>query len=142
MRKAALRAMTGLVQTTGFIIKPYDAHRALLPRLVQLLTVETEQDVRLEAEILIGSLEAVNSENYNQERGKLRNYASFISGVQIVPSRTSHLPSSKLAALDIRRQFGLPITLHFSEVSNDDERMRMLALVQIVLVTPRYYQDK
>ncbi|KAI0557707.1 Adenosine/AMP deaminase [Gracilaria domingensis] len=27
---------------------------------------------------------------------------------------------------DIRRQFGLPITLHFGEVSNDDECMRML----------------
>ncbi|KAI0567624.1 Phosphatidylinositol 3-/4-kinase [Gracilaria domingensis] len=122
MRKAALRAMTGLVQNTGFVIKPYDAHRALLPGLVQLLTVETEQDVRLEAEILIGSLGAVNPENHKyvnlprvlerrlygqtrdmsssgQERGTLRNYSSFISGVQIVPSSTSHLPSSKLAAL-------------------------------------------
>eukprot|EP00178_Gracilaria_changii_P005125 TRINITY_DN182_c0_g1_i3.p1 TRINITY_DN182_c0_g1~~TRINITY_DN182_c0_g1_i3.p1 ORF type:complete len:2630 (+),score=297.38 TRINITY_DN182_c0_g1_i3:758-8647(+) len=120
--KAALRALTGLVQNTGFVIKPYDAHPGLLPGLVQLLNVETDQKVRVEAETLIGSLGAVNPENHkyvnlprflerrqfaqsrnlsssSQERGTLRNYASFISGVQVVPSSTSHLASSKLAAL-------------------------------------------
>ncbi|KAI0562615.1 hypothetical protein FGB62_57g03 [Gracilaria domingensis] len=120
MRKAALRAMTGLFQNTGCVIKRYDAHRALFSRF--LLTLETEQDVRLKVEILIGSLGDVNSEDHEyinlplvlerrlygqtrdmsssgQERGTLRNYSSFISAVQIVPSSTSHLPSSKLAAL-------------------------------------------
>ncbi|PXF45649.1 Target of rapamycin [Gracilariopsis chorda] len=121
MRKAALRALTGVVQNTGFVIKPYDAHRGLLPGLVQLLTVETDQNVRLEAEILIGSLGAVNPENHkyanlprylerqqfsqtrnlsigSQDRGTLRNYASYTSGVQLGASGT-HLTSSKLAAL-------------------------------------------
>ncbi|CAN8069739.1 unnamed protein product [Agarophyton chilense] len=122
MRKAALRALTGLIQNTGFVIKPYDTHPGLLPGLVQLLTVETDQSVRLEAEILIGSLGAVNPENHkyanlprflerrqyaqarnmsssSQDRGTLRNYASFVSGIQVGPASTCHLASSKLGAV-------------------------------------------
>lgn len=63
-RKAALRALASLVQNTGFVIKPYEDHPTLLPGLLELLRVETDAEVRMEAETLIGSLGAVDPDHH------------------------------------------------------------------------------
>lgn len=59
-RKAALRALSAFLQNTGFVRKPYVVHSALLPELLQLLKSETDPSVRLSAEVLLGSLGAVD----------------------------------------------------------------------------------
>ena len=63
-QKAALRALAAIVQNTGFVIKPYDEHPALLSGLINLLRNETDSSVRLEAEMLIGSLGAVDPDDH------------------------------------------------------------------------------
>ena len=64
VRKAALRALASITQNTGYVIKPYSEHPDLLPGLLELLRVETDASVRLEAETLIGSLGAVNPDEH------------------------------------------------------------------------------
>lgn len=59
-RKASLRALSALVQNTGFVIRPYVEHKQLLPGLLEILRVETDVEVRLETEALLGSLGAVD----------------------------------------------------------------------------------
>lgn len=63
-RKAGLRALAAVAQNTGFVIKPYEEHRTLLPKLLELLRIETDMDVRIEVEKLLGSLGAVDPDNH------------------------------------------------------------------------------
>ena len=62
-QKAALCAFAAIVKNTGFVIQPYDEHQALLCGLINFHRNETDSSVRLKAEMLIGSLGAVDPED-------------------------------------------------------------------------------
>lgn len=59
-KKAAIRALTAYVQNTGQATKPYVLHSSLLSELIQLITNESDSEVRIAAGILLGSLGAVD----------------------------------------------------------------------------------
>eukprot|EP00168_Porphyra_purpurea_P002178 TRINITY_DN1254_c0_g1_i5.p1 TRINITY_DN1254_c0_g1~~TRINITY_DN1254_c0_g1_i5.p1 ORF type:complete len:2806 (-),score=579.71 TRINITY_DN1254_c0_g1_i5:1523-9940(-) len=63
-RKAALRALSRLVQNTGCVVEPYRLFRALLPSLLRTLRFESDSSVRLDIEILLGTLGAVDPDEF------------------------------------------------------------------------------
>lgn len=63
-RTAALKALGAVILNTGFVIKPYVDHSMLLPRLLELLRVESDAKVRLEVQALLGFLGAVDPEEH------------------------------------------------------------------------------
>lgn len=63
-RKAALRALSRLVQNTGCVVEPYRRFRALLPSLLRTLRFESDASVRLDIEILLGTLGAVDPDEF------------------------------------------------------------------------------
>lgn len=63
-KKAALRALSRLVQNTGFVVEPYRRFRALLPSLLRTLRFESDASVRLDIEVLLGTLGAVDPDEF------------------------------------------------------------------------------
>lgn len=63
-KKAALRALSRLVQNTGYVVEPYRRFRALLPSLLRTLRFESDASVRLDIEILLGTLGAVDPDEF------------------------------------------------------------------------------
>eukprot|EP00170_Pyropia_yezoensis_P001864 contig_7966_g1868 len=63
-RKAALRALSRLVQNTGCVVEPYRRFRALLPSLLRTLRFESDASVRLDIEVLLGTLGAVDPDEF------------------------------------------------------------------------------
>ncbi|CDF35341.1 unnamed protein product [Chondrus crispus] len=81
------RALAAFVQNTAQAIKPYIEHPQLLPELIQSLQGEADEEVRLHAEILLGSLGAVDPDEHKHVA--IINYRAKESSVDRMPGGAS-----------------------------------------------------
>ncbi|KAJ8906325.1 hypothetical protein NDN08_002818 [Rhodosorus marinus] len=64
-RKSALRALSRMVRNTGCVIDPYRRYPTLLSSLLSTLRFEVDPAVRLEVETLLGTMGAINPEDFS-----------------------------------------------------------------------------
>lgn len=72
-RKAALRALSRVIQNTGHVIKPYDCDSRLMSSLINILKSENDDGIRIQTLELIGVIGAVNPDREDIKYATLPN---------------------------------------------------------------------